>query len=196
MSVAGINRLSVKFHLEQKDIDNRITLILYTKDICFNNITGGHLMNMSSDSFSNLFFRKTKRMDTTEITLTSDMMRVMMAISEDKDMATVANEIGMEPSRMKPVVSELLFLGLIEQVVKNMRYLDISFYNYMKKNLMQSLGPIAEVVIEDVMADMSLSMESIPVHRAADLVNSVAEQIPDPEAQKKFKNSLLKIIPA
>ncbi len=153
-------------------------------------------MNMSSDSFSNLFFRKTKRMDTTEITLTSDMMRVMMAISEDKDMATVANEIGMEPSRMKPVVSELLFLGLIEQVVKNMRYLDISFYNYMKKNLMQSLGPIAEVVIEDVMADMSLSMESIPVHRAADLVNSVAEQIPDPEAQKKFKNSLLKIIPA
>ncbi len=153
-------------------------------------------MNMSSESFSSLYFKKTKRMDTTEITMSSDMIRVMMAISEEKNMAEIANETGMGTSELKPFISELLFLGLIEQVVKNVRYLDISFYNYMKKNLMKSLGPIAEVVIEDVMDDMSLSMENVPVHKAADLVNRVAEQIPDPNAQKDFKNSLLKIIPS
>lgn len=153
-------------------------------------------MDMSSDSFYGLFFKRTVRTDKTEITMNSDMIRVLTVISEDRDMAAVSNETGMAPNHLKEVVSKLLDLGLIEKIEKKTRYLDISFYNYMKKNLVQALGPIAEFVIEDVMDDMSLSMESIPVHRAADLVGRVGQQIPDPEARKKFEVALLKTIPA
>lgn len=153
-------------------------------------------MDMISASLHSLFFRKTIRTNTSEIVINSDMIRLLVAIDENKDMAEVSAETGMGTALLRSTLLKLLELGLIENVVKSGRYLDITFYNIMSKNLIHALGPFAEYVLEDIMADMSLSSDNIPIHRAADLIGRVGEQIPDHETRIRFEDFLLKIIPA
>ena len=153
-------------------------------------------MDMTSGSLHSLFFRKTIRANASDIVLNSDMIRLLVAIDENKDMAEVSAETGMGATLLRSTLLKLLELGLIENVVKSGRYLDITFYNIMSKNLIHSLGPFAEYVLEDIMADMSLSPDNIPVHRVADLIGRVGQQIPDHEDRIRFEDFLLKIIPA
>jgi hypothetical protein len=149
-----------------------------------------------SGDLSTQFFKKSIRANTSNITLDSNMIRLLVAIDENKDMAQVANETDMDPITLRTVLSRLLDSGLVEAVEKTVRYLDRTFYDIMRRTLALAVGPMSDLILEDIMADMGISFEKIPVHRAADLVGKVGQQIPDQEDRTRFEGSMLKIIPA
>lgn len=139
-------------------------------------------------------FRKVTRLDSSEICLDADMIRVLIAIDESKDIAAVAREVSMDAPAMKAVVSRLLELNLIEPVQAEGVFLDEAFIRALKKNLSRAVGPMAEILIEDVAADMNLTAGRIPRGQAAEFIGSLAMEIPDEESSVQFKKAMLELI--
>ena len=88
-------------------------------------------------------FRKVTRLDSSEICLDADMIRVLIAIDESKDIGKVAREVGMDAPAMKATLSKLLELSLIEPVKIEGVYLDEAFIQALKRNLSKAVGPMA-----------------------------------------------------
>jgi hypothetical protein len=141
-----------------------------------------------------MHFRKVTRLDSSEICLDADMIRVLIAIDETKDIAKVAKEVSMDAPAIKATISKLLELNLIEPVREKGAYLDEGFIQSLKKNLSRAVGPMAEILIEDVAADLNLSTREIPREQAAEFIGSLAMEIPDEESSVQFKKAMLELI--
>ena len=151
-------------------------------------------MDVDGSKMAKMHFRKVTRLDSSEICLDADMIRVLIAIDETKDLGKVAKEVLMDAGTLKTTIAKLLELNLIEPVKKEGTYLDEAFLQALKKNLSQALGPMAEIIIEDVAADMNLSIREIPLAQAAEFVGSLAMEIPDEESSVQFKKAMLELI--
>ena len=154
----------------------------------FSNITVAVL------KMAKMHFRKVTRLDSSEICLDADMIRVLIAIDETKSIATVAKEVSMDAATLKATLSKLLELRLIEPVKKEGTYLDEGFLQALKGYLSRAVGPMAEIIIEDVAADMNLSSRQIPQGQAAEFIGSLAMEIPDEESSVQFKKAMLELI--
>jgi hypothetical protein len=64
----------------------------------------------------------------------------------------------------------------------------------MRLNLSRVIGPMAEILIDDVMAEMSLNPSHIPADQAAEIINRLALEIPDEASQIQFKKSMIPIL--
>ena len=141
-----------------------------------------------------LFFRKIIRKDSDEISLDADMIRLLIAIDENKSLYQIADEVDMETTTLKKTLSKLLDQRLIEPVKKDVPYLDHVFLEALRINLSKVIGPMAEILIEDVVAEMELKTSEIPVNQAAELINNLSLEIPDEKDRIEFKKSMLSIL--
>ena len=141
-----------------------------------------------------LFFRKIIRKDSDEISLDADMIRLLIAIDENKSLYQIADEVDMETTTLKKTLSKLLDQRLIEPVKKDVPYLDHVFLEALRINLSKVIGPMAEILIEDVVAEMELKTSEIPVNQAAELINNLSLEIPDEKDRIEFKKSMLRIL--
>ena len=141
-----------------------------------------------------LYFRKVIRKDSDEISLDADMIRLLIAIDENKSLYQVAEEVDMQATTLKSTLSKLLEQGLIEPVKKDIAYLDHVFLEALRINLSKVIGPMAEILIEDVVDDMKLKASEIPANQAAELINNLSLEIPDEKDRIEFKKSMLAIL--
>jgi|SaaInl8_200m_RNA_FD_contig_31_577632_length_423_multi_4_in_0_out_0_1 hypothetical protein len=70
--------------------------------------------------------------------------------------------------------------------------LEKEFLDYLKTQLSQVMGPLAEVIIKDEIREMGEELSKIPHHRAADLVFFIAQKIPREEKKKIFLETMIK----
>lgn len=141
-----------------------------------------------------LFFRKIIRKDSDEISLDADMIRLLIAIDENKSLHQIAEEVEMETTTLKKTLSKLLNQRLIEPVKKDIPYLDRVFLEALRINLSKVIGPMAEILIEDVVAEMDLKTSEIPVNQAAEMINNLSLEIPNEKDRIEFKKSMLNIL--
>jgi predicted transcriptional regulator len=140
----------------------------------------------------NVFFRKITRMDSNEICLDADMIRLLIAIDEKKEMTQIAREVGMNAATLNATISKLLELNLIEPVQKDIEYLGDEFLDSLRMNLSRIIGPMAEILIEDAAKDMNMSLREIPKPQAAELISTISLEIPDEQSRIQFKKLMLK----
>ena len=145
----------------------------------------GHLEN---------YYRKVIRKDNNEISLDADMIRLLIAIDENKSLYQIAEEVDMQATTLKTTLSKLLEQGLIEPVKKDIPYLDRLFLEALRINLSKVIGPMAEILIEDVVEDMNLKASEIPANQAAELINNLSLEIPEDKNRIEFKKSMLTIL--
>ena len=145
----------------------------------------GHLEN---------YYRKVIRKDNNEISLDADMIRLLIAIDENKSLYQVADEVEMEDATLKKNLAKLLQQGLIEPVKKDLPVLDKIFLQALKINLSKTIGPMAVILIEEVALDMELTAPEIPVHQAAELISALSHEIPDEIKRIEFKKSMMDIL--
>lgn len=143
---------------------------------------------------SKMRFRKVTRMDSEEICLDADMIRLLISIDESKKLEQVAGEVGMDPATLNSTLSKLLELNLIEPVQKEVPYLNKRFLDALKTVLSRAVGPMAEFLINDVADDMGLSLEKIPKSQAAELISALSLEIPDGGGKMQFKKAMLELI--
>jgi hypothetical protein len=151
-------------------------------------------MDIGLTGRSNMYYRKVIRTDNDEISLDADMIRLLIAIDENKSLNQIAEEVDMSGSEFKSTLSRLLEQGLIEPVQKKLMVLDKSFLEMLRVNLSKAIGPIAEILIEDVAEEMQLEPSAIPINQAAELITQLSLEVPDEESQIQFKKSMITIL--
>ncbi len=148
-------------------------------------------MDIISPGRPKMFFRKVTPADSNEIRLNADMIRLLMVIDENKDLLQISNEAGMDISMLNQILSKLIKLKLIEPVEKKTQFLSKKFIEAMKNNLSQAVGPMAQIIIEDTVAEMELKMSEIPGHQAAELISNIAREVPEENNQIEFKKTMI-----
>jgi hypothetical protein len=151
-------------------------------------------MDIVSTDLAKMFFRKVTPADSNEIRLNADMIRLLMVIDENKDLLQISNEVGMDISMLNQILSKLLKLKLIEPVEKKNRFLSKKFLEDLRLNLSQAIGPMAQILIEDTVAEMELKMSEIPWHQAAELISNIAREVPEENNQVEFKKAMIEVM--
>jgi molybdenum-dependent DNA-binding transcriptional regulator ModE len=151
-------------------------------------------METSKQSRLQLHYRKCARLDNKEVLLDADMIRLLIAIDENKALGRVAQEIGMNPDKLSATLEKLLELKLVEPVRKNGARLGSQFIAALKHHLARAVGPMAQIILEDAISDMNLSEKKIPQNQAAELISLLAVEIPDEDVRMQFKKAMLPLI--
>lgn len=152
-------------------------------------------MDETSRSDVDACFRKTVRKDSQTVSLDADMIRVLLAVDESKNIQRLAAELEMGEAALKQNITRLIAQGLVEPVDKQRHpALDRSFLQTLRMNLSRVVGPMAEILLEDWVAEMHINPTSIPLDLAAELVNHLAHEIPEESGRLQFKKSMIPIL--
>lgn len=145
-------------------------------------------------SRSDAYYRKVIRKNNDAVSLDADMIRLLIAIDENKNLYQIAEEVDMGTATFKKALSKLLNQGLIEPVQKDIPVLDQSFIETLRINLSRAIGPMAEILIEDMAEEMEIDPSAIPVNQAAELIAHLSLEVPDEDNRMQFKKSMLAIL--
>jgi DNA-binding transcriptional regulator YhcF (GntR family) len=151
-------------------------------------------MDFLSKSAAGLYFRKRIRKDLEPVSLDADMIRLLLAIDERKSLYQIAAEVEMDAATFKTNLKKLLDQGLIETVRKAAALVDKSFLPSLRMNLARRIGPMADIVVEDSVAELKLDAAAIPVEQAAEIINRIALEIPDEDGRIGFKKAMIAIL--
>jgi hypothetical protein len=154
----------------------------------------GSKMDIGMSGHQENYYRKAIRKDSDQISLDADMIRLLIAIDESKSLYQIADEVEMKAVTLKKNLSKLLEQGLIEPVKKDLPVLDKIFLQALKINLSKVIGPMAEILIEEVESEMELTSPEIPVHQAAELITILSHEILDEGKRIEFKKSMMDIL--
>ncbi len=151
-------------------------------------------MDVTSGDLSALVFKRVPAQNLGEFSLDGRMLSVLMEVDGRQSVGTIARKLGMPPGAIRPVVSGLLDLKLIEAGEGSLSVLDAEFLEHLESRLALAVGPIAEVLIEDAAEDLGYTPERFPTHRAAELVDLLARQIRREEKMAEFKQEMVNMI--
>ena len=148
-------------------------------------------MDIGWSGLADTYYRKVIRSDNDKVLLDADMIRLLIAIDESKSLYQISEEVDMDNTTLKGAISRLLEQGLIEAVKKDIVVLDNAFLKTLRINLSRAIGPMAEILIEELAADMELNPSEIPANQAAELIAQLSLEIPDEENRMQFKKAML-----
>ena len=151
-------------------------------------------MNIGWNDLSDAYYRKVIRSDNDKVLLDADMIRLLIAIDENKSLFQVSEEVDMENTAFKGAITKLLEQGLIEPVRKATVVLGNTFLNTLRINLSSAIGPMAEILIEELAADMELNPSEIPANQAAELIAQLSMEIPNEEVRMQFKKNMIAVL--
>ena len=145
-----------------------------------------------SGDISKLILKRTVRADMGEVSLDSRMLHVLMELDGRKTLGQISQSLDMNMKTLRETVNQIYQMRLCETSLDSMPVLDQQFLNDLSAELSKAMGPIADVVIEDEIADMGEKQERFPAHRAAELVDVLARQILREERKVAFQQSMVK----
>ncbi|MFC1515954.1 hypothetical protein ACFL7E_04250 [Thermodesulfobacteriota bacterium] len=151
-------------------------------------------LDIFSGDFYSMVFKGSIEVDIEELSLDSNMLKVLMALDGKKNLASVSRSLNMDPEALKETLTKLYNNQLIEKVENAVRTLSNDFYDFLTFQLSLAVGPIAEFLIEDEIREFNDDPEKIPFSRAPELVNLLARQIPREEKKFAFQQAMLQKI--
>ena len=119
------------------------------------------------------------------------MLMVLVELDGKKDIASVARSLNMNMGILRSVLVQLNDLLLIEVVEDATPSLNMAFYTFFKTQLSLAMGPLAEFLLDDEIREFGGDPTKIPFHRAAELVDLLARQIPRKEKRIVFQQSMV-----
>ena len=151
-------------------------------------------MDLSSGDISGMIFRRCATTDIGDFSLDRRALNVYMLLNGKDTLEKLAESTGNNLGTMRIVISNLVKLGLIEEVRNDVVFLDGDFFRYLLNELSIATGPIAGVLIEDEVQSLGYEVDRFPGHRAGELVERLAAEIMRNERKAAFlKNMVGKI---
>ena len=151
-------------------------------------------MDLSSGDISAKVFRQSVSNNLGKFSLDRRTLSIYMQLNGEATLGELAYKAGINLGTMRAVISNLLKLGLIEAVHKDIVMLDADFFRYLINQLSLATGPIAAVLIEDEVHGMGYELDQFPAHCAVELVERLAAEIRRAEKKSDFiKNMVGKI---
>ncbi len=151
-------------------------------------------MNTPRGRMTSVVFRRVIREDIGQVSLDTQTLNFFVEIDGQKTADEIAAKIGVNPDQSRAIAEKLLGLKLIEPLRPLEKVVDAEFLDYLRRQLSMAIGPIADVILEDTLADLGHQADALPVHQAAELVELLAREIQRDERRIEFKQRLVKMI--
>jgi predicted transcriptional regulator len=151
-------------------------------------------MDLTSGDASGLVFQRITKANLGEFSLDGKMLNVLMSLDGDKDLADIAEEQGLDLATVQQLMARLVDLGLAERVEMDSPTVDQDFLDYLTNQLLEAVGPIATVLLEDVARDLGYDLANLPGNRAAELIIQLSQEIQQEERRNRFKQNMLSMI--
>ena len=148
-------------------------------------------MDIASGNLAPIVFRRAITNDLGEFSLDGQMLSVLMQVDGQQTVGDIARKTGLNMGTMRKVISKLLQLKLIAVSEAAISVLDGDFFKFLKGQLSIAVGPIAEVLIEDAIADLGYNSNRFPSHQAAELVDLLSRNIKRDEKKITFKQNMV-----
>ena len=146
---------------------------------------------MAPTDLTGKVFRRITKADLGEFSLDGKTLNLLMSLDGKKDLATVASELGLALKDSNEVMSRLLELGLAEPLETESTPVDREFLDYLNTQLVDAVGPVASVLMEDVARELGHELSNFPGNRAAELIVQLSQEIQQEEKKNQFKQNML-----
>jgi hypothetical protein len=143
-------------------------------------------MDLSSGDISSMIFRRKRANALGGFSLSRQTLNVYMELNGEATLGEVAAKSGINMGTVRELISNLLNLGLIELVQKDVVVLDADFFRHLVSQLSLATGPIASILIEDEIHDLGYTVDRFPGYRAAELIDRLAAQIRRADKRTSF----------
>jgi hypothetical protein len=151
-------------------------------------------MDISSGDISGLVFKPVVRDDLGNFSLDGHMLSILMALDGKKSLGVISQKTGLSMAAIREIAAKLMALRLIEPIESAAAVLDRDFMDTLVAQLSLAIGPLAEVLVEDGVEDLGYTLRTVPIQRAAELVNLLAQEIQRDEKRTDFKQRMVKKI--
>lgn len=151
-------------------------------------------MTMTSGDLAAMVFKRVVGDGQDSYSLDNQMLGVLVELDGKKSVSDVAKLMGLNMGVIRNVIGNLMKLRLVEPVENGLKLLDSDFFEFLRGELSLVIGPIAEVLIEDAVADLGHEPDRFPRHRAAELVDILSRQIQREDKRVLFKRNMVKKI--
>jgi hypothetical protein len=151
-------------------------------------------MDLSSGNISDMIFRRSANTNIGDFSLDRQALNVYMLLNGEDNLQKLADTTGNNLGTMRVVISNLLKLGLIEEVRNDVVFLDGDFFRFLLNELSIATGPIASVLIEDEVHDLGYEVDRFPGNRALELVDKLAAEIMRKDRKTVFISNMVRKI--
>lgn len=133
-----------------------------------------------------------------DVQLRAEDWSVLTQLDGEKTILDIAEASQLNELFTSKIICRLHELGLIELVAVQVSeaqpmvdYVDVSFINQIEADLIQAIGPMAAIVVDDCAEQLGHSRSSIPKDAVYELVEQLANEIPDAARRTKFQEAML-----
>lgn len=146
---------------------------------------------------SNAVYRLASR-PSADVQLRAEDWSVLTQLDGEKTVMDIAEASQLNELFTSKIICRLYELGLIELVSIQMSepqmavdYVEDRFVSMVETELMQAIGPMASIVVDDAAEQMGHSRSAIPMDMVPELIERLANEIPDPARRTKFQEAML-----
>jgi len=151
-------------------------------------------MDLSSGGVASMVFKPIIRGELGQLSLDGQMLSVLMALDGNMTLGQVAQKVGLNLADIRPVITKLLKLNLVESVERAVSIVDQEFMDFLVAKLSVAIGPLGEIIVEDGLEELGFTRNNFPTLRTAELVNYLSEEIQREDKRMEFKQAMLKKI--
>ena len=151
-------------------------------------------MALPSGDISSMIFKRLVRNDLGNFTLDRQTLVVLTELDGKTTLGALASRSGLTMEKVRALIPNLLQLGLIEKIEKEIVAADEDFFRYLLDQLALAVGPIAGVLIEDEIQSFGQDVTDFPGYLTADLVDRLARDIRREEKKTIFIKNMVKKI--
>ena len=148
-------------------------------------------MDFLSGNISTMVFKQVVTGGTGDITLDSSLLNVLLELDGKKNLGIIAQKTGLNMGGVRDVISKLLHLKLVEPAEEDVLMADNEFFNFLSTQFSLAVGPVAEVLIEDEIANMDHDISNFPAFKTAALIEILAMAVKREEKKSAFKLSMV-----
>lgn len=138
-----------------------------------------------------MVFKRVLREDMGELALDGRTLKVLFELDGKKSAGELSKSLGIEMDELARIISKLIDLKLIEPLDEAVSMMNRDFFDYLHEQLALAVGPIADVIIEDTVDEMGHTISKFPKHRAAELIDLIAQEIRNEEKRVAFQQAML-----
>lgn len=147
---------------------------------------------------NDLAFRFSTDTASDDVSLRPQEWRILSQIDGNRTVEELAATVGMDTFNTLKILSHFVQAGLI-QVSEQKEQVDsknigVEFFDKLNAELIELIGPIGPIIIEDELQSMGLSMDNFPRSRVAELVERASESIEDETKRIHFQRIMLALL--
>ncbi len=153
-------------------------------------------MVFSSGDISSMIYKRKVRDDLGDFSLNGQTLLILMELDGKATLGALAAKTGLSMGAVRELIANLLKLGLIEKVEKEIIPVDNDFFRKLLDELALAIGPIASVLIEDEVHEFGHDVNSFPSYLVTELVDRLAGEIRREEKKEDFIKNMVNTIRA